>query len=237
MTKQKILGILSLALLIFAFIFSTSTTSGYSLGDSIIRYLGLKAWSQESIQHYNNGFHYTFIVGLGLLIVGYVGAKHYLKKIYPVLVSNLPVIVIVLLFTSSSLVNWGHGMVLSFSKGIDAISYIASASDCVYESRPEQEFIEYRYHITLKNYGNDHVKFSLRVQKPPNNQLTMIDVPDKDALGNRTVKKFYLRPQEQTSFTFTVTEPNQQHLWTNGTLNRPSIIVLTGDKSREFRVH
>lgn len=240
---KKTLGIFSIALLIFAFIFSSTTPSEYCPGDNILRFLGLKAWSLESVQHSHNGFHYTVLITIGFAILGYTGAKHFLKEIYPKVVDKLTAIVLILFLFANQLLFLGYGQVLSFSKGINAIDYIPASSNCIFKSNSAPDLISFHYIINLKNYGNDEVKFSMRVQKPSlgyDNRSdvpdVMTDITDNDDQGN-SIKEFILLPKEQKVFPFTITDKNPQHLNTNGNMRSPNITIFTKENSREFKVH
>lgn len=233
MTKKKILGVLSLALLIFAFMFGATTSSQYSLGDSILRFLGLKAWSKESIEHSARGFHYTFFYTVGFAILGYMGAKHFLKEIYPKLINRLPTIVLVLFFTGNLLFSWGYSLVLSFSTGVNAVDYFPAQSNCKYKLNPENNLALFSYSIKLKNYSNDEVKFNMRVQNPSFDDYIMVDVPDQGSKGNPTLKDFTLLPKEERIVTFSFNDESQ---YQSGNMNRPNIAIFNQESIREFNV-
>lgn len=236
--NKRFLGILSIALLIFAFMFGVTTPSGYCLGDSIIRALGFKAWSMESAEHITNGFHYTFLFSLAFAILGYAGAKYNLKEIFPKLAKKLPLIVIILFFTSTLLFTWGYGLVLSFSKGVNAVDYVPAQSNCNFASDQFTDLVSYSYQITLKNHSNNAVKFNMQVQNPLNNSsVTMWDVSAINAQGKQTLKEFTLQPREQKTnrFVMEVQDPKRSSI--NGSMNRPNIIISNKESSRHFKVH
>jgi len=232
-TKNKVLGVMAMAMLIFAFVFGSTTPNGYSLGDSILGFLGLKAWSKESIEHSSRGFHYTFLYTVGLAILGYVGAKHFLQQIYPKLIKRLPKIVLVLFFTGSILLSWGHSLVLSFSTGIKAVDYFPAQSNCNYKLISENNLASFSYNIKLKNYSNDEVKFNMRVQNPAFDDYIMVDVPDQGFKGNPILKEFTLLPKEERVVTFSFEDESQY--W-SGNMRRPNIAIFNQESIREFNV-
>ena len=234
MTKKKILGILSLGLLIFAFMLGPTTPGGYCLGDNILRFFGFKAWSLESAQHRTNGFHYTFLFTVGFAILGYAGTKHYLKEAYPRLVKRLSSIVLVLLLTSSQLFMWGYGLALSFSQGINAVEYLPAKSNCQYEFNPATGLTTCSYQITLKNYANNEVKFNLKVQKPSRDDDIMSDVADQNLEGHKIIKEFTLLPKEQNVFRFVIEDRTPYLLFGSGSISRPNITIYNQESSREF---
>lgn len=226
-----------MALLIFAFMFGEMTQSGYCMGDNIIRALGFKAWSMESAKHSTNGFHYTVLFSLAFAILGYEGAKHYLKDIYPKLLKKLPLIVIILFFTSAQLFTWGYGVVLFFSEGVNAVNYIPAQSDCNYISDPPHDLISYSYQITLKNHSNNAVKFNMQVQKPSRDSVTMWGVTATNAKGKQTLKEFTLHPREQKEIRFVMKSRDSQYSDIGGSMNGPNIIIFNKESSRQFKVH
>lgn len=237
MTIKRILGIFCLTLLVFAFIFSAMTHSGYCLGDSILRSIGFKAWSKESTELTVNGFHNTLLFSFALAVLGYIGVKHYLKSIYPRLVNSLPFIVIILCFTSNLLFSWGYGIVLSFSKGVNAVDYFPAQSNCNYTLDPANSEISYSYQIALKNYSDDTVKFNMQVQKPSyNNSINMSYVITLDAQRRHTLKEFILEPKEEEMFQFTIKNPDNK-LNSINSIQRPKIIIFDGKNSKEFKAY
>lgn len=233
--NKRLIGIMSIGLLIFAFLFSAMTPSGFCLGDNIIRALGFKAWSKESAEHTVNGFHYTVLYSLTFGIVGYLAARHYLKNIYPKLVKNLPLLVIILFITANQLFTWGYHAVLSFSEGINAVDYIPAQSNCNYVSDPTNELISYSYQITLRNYSNDIVKFNMQVQKPSHDSLTMWYVTASTE-GKQTLAEFTLQPREQKGIRFVMEDQNPQKANLSGSMHRLNIVIFDKESRRQFRV-
>jgi hypothetical protein len=71
--KKKNMGVgsLSLPLVIFAIIFGVSFKNNVAIGDRLLRFIGLKAWSNEY-----SGTHYTAFYSLVLIGVGWlIGSK------------------------------------------------------------------------------------------------------------------------------------------------------------------
>lgn len=235
MSRKKILGILSLVLLVFAFMSGVEAQSGYSMGDNILRFVGIKAWSKETAEHIPQGFHNTFLLSLGLFALGYTGAKHYLKEIYPKLVDRLPAIAFFLFLTASPLFNWGYGIVLSSNKGINSVIYMPRQSSYHYQnaSSLSNSEITNQYHIMLRNYSNDVVKFNMQVQKPTGSSFAMEDVTETDSQGQQTLKEFTLQPGEIKNFEFTL-ETRDTNI---GGGNSPNITIYDGQSSRQFKYH
>lgn len=234
MTRNKILGLLCVVLLISAFMLAATTPSGYSWGDSILRALGLKAWSQESVEYSARGLHYTLFYTLGMAILGYWGAKRLLKDVYPKLFKLLPAIVLVLLLTGNQIFTWGHGRVLSCLKGVDAVDYFPALSNCIYQINPLNNMTSFSYHIELENYSNESVAFNLRVQQPSNTEYTMVDVPAQDSQDNKILNEFTLLPKEKKTLSFSIED---FHYFSGGSMNRPNLVIFNQDGYKEFNVH
>lgn len=236
MTGKTVLGFLSLGLLIFAFMFSVTTPSEYCMGDSILRGLGLKAWSKESIELRKNGFHYTFLFFLAFAVLGYAGSTRFLKEFYPKLVNNLASIVLILFFTAAPLFNWGYGVALSFSQGINAVDYLPTHSSCNYTATMSNEMISCSYKITLKNHSHDAVEFNMKVQQPGHLD-TMMDITETNKQGKRTLKEFVLEAGEQRQFSFSIENRNPEEHSITGSFNRPNITISDESNSKQFKVH
>ncbi|PKM76923.1 MAG: hypothetical protein CVU90_10120 [Firmicutes bacterium HGW-Firmicutes-15] len=231
MTRKKILGVLSIALLLFAFMFGSTTQSEYSLGDIILRFLGLKAWSLESVGLSRQGYHYTVLYAIGFVILGYVGAKHFLKEVYPKIIELLPTFTLMLFFTSNLLFSWGYGLVLSFSTGVNAVDYFPAQSNCTFKLNPESKLTSFSCNIMLKNYSYDEVKFNLRIQNPYFDFI-MVSLPDQDSQDNPTLKEFTLLPKEEKIVTFSIEDDSNPY--TAGSITRPNITIFNKESRKDF---
>lgn len=238
MEWKKLLGFLSLLLLVFAFVVGVQTESGYCLGDNILRSIGLKAWSLESAQQLAHGFHYTFFLFLGLAILGYLGTKRFLSD-YPHIVKRLPAIVIVLFFLATPLFKWGYGMALSFSNGVNAVDYLPAQSNCNFARNPETGLIAYNYDIKLRNYSTETVTFNMQVQLPLRDGSVMAGVTETDVSGKEVLKEFILQPREKRDYTFVLENKNDRYrsVAGSGSMHRPNITIFDKDSSREFNVN
>lgn len=101
MKKKKIgIGSLSLLLFVVGFLFSF-TFYNLTIGDNILTYIGLKAWSNG-----NSGTHYTIFYSLLFfvpsLILGYKFKEDFGSKVGKILSTIMVAIIVVnsLLFTS-----------------------------------------------------------------------------------------------------------------------------------------
>ncbi|RYD04820.1 hypothetical protein N752_12910 [Desulforamulus aquiferis] len=85
--RKSYIGILFLLLMVFGLYFSTIASNGFCLGDYILNQLGLKAFQNDEEKL---GLRYTFFYALFFVIVGWKGAKKYLKDSHPILIKRLP---------------------------------------------------------------------------------------------------------------------------------------------------
>lgn len=209
--------------------FGATTSSEYSLGDSILRFWGLKAWSQE---YSARGFHYTILYTVGFAILGYIGAKHFLQEIYPKLIKRLPTIALVLFFTANILLSWIYGLVLSFSTGVKAVEYFPAQSNCTYRLNPESNLTSFSYNIKLKNYSDNEVNFNMKIQNPYFDFI-MVTVQDQDSQGNTIFKEFTLLPNDEKIITFSFEDDSNPY--PAGNITRPNITIFNKESSKEFK--
>jgi hypothetical protein len=110
---MKIMGkifyvILSFALLIFGHLFSINLTKDFSLGDTILETIGLRAWQSKTLINnfeYDSGIHLTVFYGLGIMILSWIIANVTMKNDYPKLYKTIPLFVVFLLFFSPSIIS------------------------------------------------------------------------------------------------------------------------------------
>jgi hypothetical protein len=144
--------------------------------------------------------------------------------------------VIILFLTATPIFTWGYESVLYFSKGVSAVDYIPTDSNCKYKSDFSDKLISYKYHITLKNYSNQPVKFNMQVQKPTTGTLTMLDVTEENSQGKHVLKEFTLYPREQEQFEFIINNQKNEYSFLDGNMKRPNITIFNKEKSRQFKV-
>ncbi|QAA32125.1 hypothetical protein [Clostridium manihotivorum] len=155
--KKKTLGMLFVALIIFSMIFSLATTNSVPLGDIILKRLGLKTWSNGT-----EGFHYTVLYSIAMLIIGYNGAYHYLHDIYPKFIKRIPLLLVILLLIFPSIQSSIDKTAKSFSKGVNAIDYRKDISYCNF-TKDSSGNVVLNTHLQFKNYSNKDVKIYIKL--------------------------------------------------------------------------
>jgi hypothetical protein len=101
-------AIISFAFMIFGHLFSVNLTNDYSLGDTILETIGLRAWQEQKIINnvaYDSGLHFTIFYGLGIIVLGWLIANMTIKTEYPKLYKSIPIFLIILLFFSPSVIS------------------------------------------------------------------------------------------------------------------------------------
>jgi hypothetical protein len=177
--KKKLLGILFVALIIFSIIFSLGNINSVSLGDTILRKLGLKPWSNGT-----EGLHYTVLYSFAILIIGYNGAYHYLNDIYPKFVKRIPMFIIVFLLLFPAIQPTIDKTTKSFSKGLNAIDYRKDISYCKFTTDNSGNVV-FNTHLQFQNYSNKDVKVYIKLV--PDNLLPD-NLPSKDPIVARDIR-------------------------------------------------
>jgi hypothetical protein len=93
--------------MIFGHIFSVNLTDDFTLGDSILNFIGLRAWQGKLIVNnisYDSGIHFTIFYGLGFIILGWLLARMTIKNEYPKVYKSIPIFFILMLFLTPSLI-------------------------------------------------------------------------------------------------------------------------------------
>lgn len=106
MKNRKSIGIGSLSFIIFiiAIIFSFNTKNRSAIGDQIFMSLGLKAWSNGT-----NGFHYTILGTIILLMVAWLIGNRYKNHLGAVLARKLSMwlgLILVMMMLGSVSIWW-----------------------------------------------------------------------------------------------------------------------------------
>lgn len=122
--KSKVLGILSVLLVVFSIYSGIQTPYYPAIGDRILEFFGLKAWTLGN----EHGFHLTILYALVIFVIGAFGVKKYFYKEYPKVGIRIylvvGIIIIVLLVGTSSYAK----IYKSVAKGLNSIEYFRDES-------------------------------------------------------------------------------------------------------------
>lgn len=229
--RNKIIGFLFLALLVFSLVFCLEPPNATSLGDILLKKIGLSAWEYEY-----GGFHYTFLYALIMFIIGIMGTIDFLQEFYPRFIKRLPLILIVFLLLYPSIYSYADKTVKSFSNGVNAVSYNRETSNAECTVDTEGNFI-INADLQFHNYSGKEVSFFIKI------------IPDKQFLGNfistdpitaadpeiGKPKKFTIKSKTTGDLQVTFKSPLKTEL-TNfqGSMSSLNIIIFTEEKEKKF---
>lgn len=219
-------GVASLALIFIAIALPVELTSGFCLGDFLLKKVGLKVWSNGDM-----GIHYTFFYSLILILIGWIGCTITFNRVCPKISNNMFPIILVSLFIVPCFVNIAEDIALSFIGGIKSIEYNYKTSICQYESNSENSTISVNYYIELKNHSKEKINFYMKVESPDYlDNKNMIIVNDED----NKIKLFTIHPKERKGLNFSFKINNTKNYNRGGTINGPKVIIFNEKEENIF---
>jgi hypothetical protein len=233
-SKNKIIGILFLILIIFSLIFSLDQPNSVALGDTILRNIGLKAWSNKT-----QGYHYTVIYSFVLFIIGYKGAIHFLKDIYPRVTKKLSAVLIIFVILFPSIYSTVNKTIETFSNGINAVDYNRKESNCTFKTDSNGNVV-LSANLEFINYSNKDVKFYIKLVP---NKFILDKIVSKEPItatnfNANSPKEFILYPKSiqnfQVSFKTAFKNTFKNGLGFQGNTGGLNIIIFTKDKDKQF---
>ncbi|MDO7786063.1 hypothetical protein [Desulforamulus aquiferis] len=214
--RKSYIGILFLLLMVFGLYFSTIASNGFCLGDYILNQLGLKAFQNDEEKL---GLRYTFFYALFFVIVGWKGAKKYLKDSHPILIKRLPWIFFgMLLFVVPTTTEFAKNTYYSLQDGVKSIEYDSTNSRCQVDIEGEKQLVSGA--IVLSNHGNKEVNLSIK----------LIDredfVEDIIIRDNQNQTVFKLPPKEKSSLKYEFYIDREKTTFQSGNMNGPKIELV-----------
>ena len=122
-SKRKVIAIF---LILFAFVFGTSTRTGFSLGDKLFLVLGISPWSNG-----RTGFHWPALVTFTLLIIGIMVAQKVMNG------RQIFISVIVLSLISPATLSLVKPIYYKMHSGLAAIEYDSRNTHISYRSEDD----------------------------------------------------------------------------------------------------
>lgn len=126
----------------------TGNHVGRSLGDAIFDTLGISPWSRGD----RTGFHYPVLLGLLLLIVGFVGTVRHYQLRFPRIRSRIIIGCLLFIFLYPQVAESATFLLLRNADGFRSIHYVKEDSHCSFES--EGDKVTATCSFTIYNYGN-----------------------------------------------------------------------------------
>ncbi|WP_027084427.1 hypothetical protein [Cohnella panacarvi] len=136
-----------IAILLALFIL-TGNHVGRSVGEAIFEMLGLSPWSNAD----GTGFHWPALLGLPMLIVGFVGTVKYYKPRYPRIVSRIVIGYLLFIFLYPQAAERATFLLLHNADGFRSIDYVKEDSHCTFQS--DEYKVMASCSFTIYNYGN-----------------------------------------------------------------------------------
>ncbi|MGQ8871654.1 hypothetical protein [Paenibacillus sp. TSA_86.1] len=142
----------SVSLLLFAVIFTFKHHLGFSVGDSLLSFIGISPYTTS----YLSGVHITMYFGLGMLACGYYLTRKEIMRKFPLLARTLWIGVLIIIFSYSYMTDKLMYVVKWEATGVSSLSYMQNDSSCTYDvSSNGQAFATCK--LTLKNYSSSAV--------------------------------------------------------------------------------
>ncbi|SDX06188.1 hypothetical protein SAMN05518855_1008111 [Paenibacillus sp. CF384] len=123
---------------------------GYSFGDSIFRAIGLAPWTNAE---YESGVHFPVIVGLIVILVGYLGAVKFYQVRFPKVRSRIILSCIAFVFLFPFLTEKAMILLKYNSVSVSSVAFSRNNSHCNYRS--EEAKVIANCSVTLLNYGKE----------------------------------------------------------------------------------
>lgn len=213
--RTSYIGILFLLLMVFGLFFSTIASNGFCLGDYILNQLGLKAWQNDEEKM---GLRYTFFYALFFVVIGWKGAKKYLKDSYPLLIRKLPWIFFgLLLFVVPATTEIAKNTYYSLQDGVESIEYHARSSTCHVEIEGEKQLVSGT--IVLSNHSKKAMNLSVKLT---DQEYFVEDFVLKD---DQNQGLFELHPKEKNYLKFKFYVDGEKTKFQSGSITGPKIEI------------
>lgn len=217
-------GIISVILIILAFMIGTSTQSGFSFGDEMLWGLGISPWSNGQF-----GFHYPIIVTVILLITGGIIAK---TEVPP---RRIGVLILFLVVLSPMIVSILKPVYFKMHSELGAIEYEYKKSHFDIRSSADNKNLDITGFIVLTNYGKDSLEVGIKI---PADGYVQQEWFSKDLIlagGDISEKSgvVTLPPGKRRTISTFSTIPSKKGTLEHGSMNGPNLILFTDDESRK----
>ncbi|KAA8784516.1 hypothetical protein ABIE27_002383 [Paenibacillus sp. 4624] len=144
-------------LLLFAIIFTFKHHLGFSVGDSLLLFIGISPYTTS----YLSGVHITMYFGLGMLACGYYLTRKEIMCKFPLVAKTLWIAVLSIIFCYSFMTDKLMYVVKWGATGMNSISYMQNDSSCTYDVSSNGYALA-TCELTLKNYSNSAVAVMIK---------------------------------------------------------------------------
>lgn len=216
-------GIVSVLLIVLAFMIGSSTQSGFSFGDEMFFGLGISPWSNGQF-----GFHYPIIVTVILVITGGIIAK---SEVPP---RRIGILILFLVVLSPAIISIVKPVYFKMHSGLGVIEYEYKQSRLDIRSSADNKNLDVSGYIVLTNYGKYYLNVGIKI---PADDYVLQEWFSKDLIlaGEgipENPKTFALPPGERRMIPTSFTIPSKEGTFEEGSVNGPNLILFTDDESR-----
>ncbi|MCR8645976.1 hypothetical protein NV379_25470 [Paenibacillus sp. N1-5-1-14] len=137
-------------LILIGLLLISNTHLGYSFGDSIFRTVGIPPWTNTED---DSGLHISVIIGLLVIIAGYIGTVKFYQVRFPKIRSRIVLSCIAFVYLSPIVTENAMILLKYNSVSVTSVDFSKNNSQCSYRS--EEANVEANCTITLINYGKE----------------------------------------------------------------------------------
>ncbi|WP_145319180.1 hypothetical protein [Paenibacillus xylanexedens] len=189
--------VFSVALLLFAIIFTFNHHLGFSVGDTMLSAIGISPYTTS----YLSGVHITLFLGMGFFACGFYLTRKEIVKGSPGLAKGLWIVVLAIVLSYSSMTDKFMYVAKWGASGIDGISYVQNKSSCTFNVLMTGE-TRATCDLTLKNYGREPVAAVLLPDLGRSYKLK--DDPLLEALKSVQLRPAYIELERHGTFVGTL---------------------------------
>ncbi|MCR8645211.1 hypothetical protein NV379_21380 [Paenibacillus sp. N1-5-1-14] len=137
-------------LILIGLLLISNTHLGYSFGDSIFRTVGTPPWTNTED---DSGLHISVIIGLLVIIAGYIGTVKFYQVRFPKIRSRIVLSCIAFVYLFPIVTENAMILLKYNSVSVTSVDFSKNNSQCSYRS--EEANVEANCTITLINYGKE----------------------------------------------------------------------------------
>ncbi|CAG7659096.1 hypothetical protein ACFQI7_37320 [Paenibacillus allorhizosphaerae] len=137
-------------LILIGLLLISNTHLGNSFGDSIFRAVGIPPWTNTE---YDSGLHISVIVGLLVIVAGYIGAVKFYQFRFPKIRSRIVLSCIAFAFLFPIVTENALILLKYNSVSVSSVAFSKKNSQCSYRS--EEANVKADCTVTLINYGKE----------------------------------------------------------------------------------
>lgn len=199
--SRKVLGILSLLLIMLMAILFGDNRHHFSLGDYILTKIGINVWSNGT-----SGLRYTGVVAALVIVLGIVGLVRFHKDVHKNYGKFVIVFFVIAIYIYQPCYDSAYGFIKSHMNGFSSMEYIREESRINYED--DYGNITFDGQINLVNYSNKIKRFNIKI------------VPHQNGVGPALPKEITVCDKSNRPVEYIVEPNNKANLKAEFTLRQ-----------------